>query len=421
MISSFFDKDTALVFNPPLQGEKGLELLNLLFYGEDRKKYNAEYNVIEYSLTRGSGIAYIRIYGKNITKYTIFSDDDNVDIMERLTWFRENNYRVLDGYSVIPDSSQAIDKLYEQEDDFEWAKEIVNQNKENPKVKINGKPFTMNQEGCLTWKNQKKIIGWTSSYPIIGMKNHDGLECYIIKLDNRYTVFIPVSEFEKDNLSEARRSSTECKIVRPRVEDLLLDKDFLFGKAWHMDLGHQSQSVEAQEWLFKLGFEWPNTEERHVIFSDRANFQSVWPDNRRNRTFTGSSDGREWTIKDSQRVASEYGSKEIYHFNFSDIINSLPNTDDVFTKLYETEIEDPKRLLGLEFVLSRELETGNYTVYTITSMSEMKGVEMFEISWVKPRTGITTGTRYPVKSVIRLLERGDWVPYTGNFFNKLND
>jgi len=131
MISAFFDRDTILTFNPPLSGGEGLKVIELLFDSKERENY-VNYNYIRnIMIDTDDSIGYIRIYDNHITQFTLYSyggETRDIDkLNDRLEWFEGNGYRMLDGYSVIPDVNQAFDKLYESEDDFEWAKNAVNE------------------------------------------------------------------------------------------------------------------------------------------------------------------------------------------------------------------------------------------------------------------------------------------------------
>jgi len=129
MISAFFDRDTILTFNPPLSGNEGIKIIDLLFDSNERKNYKSYDYIRDIMVNTEDSIGYIRIYDNYITQFTLYDyreGTDNDNLNDRLEWFEGNGYRMLDGYSVIPDVNQAFDKLYESEDDFEWAKDVIN-------------------------------------------------------------------------------------------------------------------------------------------------------------------------------------------------------------------------------------------------------------------------------------------------------
>lgn len=126
------------------------------------------------------------------------------------------------------------------------------------------------------------------------------------------------------------------KIVTPNFAELISNPNYLVGKAWHMDVDNDSQGVDAQKWLFRMGFTWPHGETE--IEPKRANLQSIWWDNIEHKTFTGAdSEESLWDVSASVRICEGEGINELYVFEFNDIIENTPDTHDIFNQLYESE------------------------------------------------------------------------------------
>jgi len=317
MISAFFDRDTILTFNPPLSGGEGLKVIELLFDSKERENY-VNYNYIRnIMIDTDDSIGYIRIYDNHITQFTLYSyggETRDIDkLNDRLEWFEGNGYRMLDGYSVIPDVNQAFDKLYESEDDFEWAKNAVNE--------------------------------------------YDGLK----------------------------------------------------GRPWHIDFDTDEDYIEIQKWLFNQGFTWGEYNTKIDTTKGIRSVQSIWPDMIEGQTLTRSDS---WSYKNSLGITNKYGMPTPIHIIWSDFINRK--------NINENKMEDPKSLLGLEFVLADENSTGSFIVYTIDSIMEANnGDSIINMSWIfKGKTWTTT---YALENVLRNLENGVWLPYTGNIWDRLND
>lgn len=130
-----------------------------------------------------------------------------------------------------------------------------------------------------------------------------------------------------------------AKIVKPDIDALIVDHNYLVGKAWHMDVNDTTQGIEAQKWLFSIGFQWASLQTK--IEKDRISLQSIWPDDIRDKTFTGGVDyGRgygHWDAKSSLKILEEYGINELYVFTYNDIKEGGPDSHAMFDELYESE------------------------------------------------------------------------------------
>lgn len=148
-------------------------------------------------------------------------------------------------------------------------------------------------------------------------------------------------------------------IVKPNIIELITNPDYLNGKAWHMDVDNDEQGMEAQKWLFRAGFTWPNGEKD--LEPNRANLQSIWLDNVEEKTFTGgvsNEPSHRWDVNASLRVCEGEGFEELYVFEFNDIIENTPDTHDMFNQLYEstllTEEYQPKLVLDFDPPIYRD-------------------------------------------------------------------
>jgi hypothetical protein len=404
MISAFFDRDTVLTFNPPLSGSEGVRIIDLLYDSNERKNYENYDYIRDIMANTEDGIGYIRIYDNHITQFTLYSyrgETRDIDkLNDRLEWFEGNGYRMLDGYSTIPDVNQAFDKLYESEDDFDWAKQITSKINLKPRTSVIGKRFTMDQKGYRKWEDGRIVTGWDGFYPIVGIKMWDSLECYVFKL-SPYTIFVPVTEFDGGKLKESEEDFDWAK-------NAVNNYDGLKGKSWHIDFDTDEDFIEIQKWLFKQGFKWGEKGTKIEKTTGMKSIQSIWQDNVDNQTLTRSN---RWPYKDSLGVSLRENLGKPIHIIWSDFVGRK--------NINENKMENPKSLLGLEFTLADEGSVGSFIVYTIDSVKEdFKGRPIIGVSWI--HNGKTQSTTYNMQTVLNNLEKGIWKLYTGDVWNKLD-
>lgn len=206
-------------------------------------------------------------------------------------------------------------------------------------------------------------------------------------------------------------------IIYPKTEDIVMNKNFLDNKAWHMDLSDRKDSEEAQKWLFERGFKWPD-DGPYTINRDKVNFQSLWSDNIRNKTFTGSeaSSFRIWDLASSFHVTKD-DNRDLYAFDFSDIKNfETPDSYAVFDSIYENHIfTEDLNYGGIEFTMKNNVK---YKIKEPCYTEKGGNMDGWIVSWINntpdPHSFVhrsrTMRSCMKTSAITRNFETGEWIP-----------
>lgn len=100
-------------------------------------------------------------------------------------------------------------KLIREYNEFDWIEDVSGYH-ENI-TNMDGLRFIIVGRNNMDWQ---VFRGWEHTYPVIGVKTHEGLLCYIVKLSETLNVYVPVEDVigrERKNINE---SSDEWDWIR---------------------------------------------------------------------------------------------------------------------------------------------------------------------------------------------------------------
>lgn len=92
-------------------------------------------------------------------------------------------------------------KLIREHNEFNWIKDVSGHH-ENI-TNMDGLRFIIVGRNNMDWQ---VFRGWNHTYPVIGVKTHNGLLCYIVKLSETLDVYVPVEDVmdrERKNIDES--------------------------------------------------------------------------------------------------------------------------------------------------------------------------------------------------------------------------
>ena len=168
---------------------------------------------IETELNQGQCLWYIRLFRKGVSYNISYYVGDEFDLEDAMLAHREwvdEGFKPLKWSDVVGDtdinSYDVFDKLNEsEEDELEWAKDIVSQKPIPKRVLINNKRYGIPDKVGYN-ESWRKINKWTDWYKVIDIGEHLGELCFIVRLSPDYPkVFIPISDFTEKELEVAHK------------------------------------------------------------------------------------------------------------------------------------------------------------------------------------------------------------------------